>query len=131
MKSQLLFIKFLLVTSFIYSQDYNLKFINESESNKRVKIFDNYKDLVLNVEDTLISLKKTGNLEAEVKSFIMVDLRARPPIGFFFQPQGSVSPLTLDVKTNLIALSDEKFPKINDELNSKKSITYFFIYIPI
>ena len=73
MKSQLLFIKFLLVTSFIYSQDYNLKFINESESNKRVKIFDNYKDLVLNVEDTLISLKKTGNLEAEVKSFIMVD----------------------------------------------------------
>ena len=73
MKSQLLFIKFLLVTSFIYSQDYNLKFINESESNKRVKIFDNYKDLVLSVEDTLISLKKRGNLEAEVKSFIMVD----------------------------------------------------------
>ena len=73
MKSQLLFIKFLLVTSLIYSQDYNLKFINESESNKRVKIFDNYKDLVLSVEDTLISLKKRGNLEAEVKSFIMVD----------------------------------------------------------
>ena len=73
MKSQLLFIKFLLVTSFIYSQDYNLKFINESESDKRVKIFDNYKDLVLSVEDTLISLKKRGNLEAEVKSFIMVD----------------------------------------------------------
>ena len=73
MKSQLLFIKFLLVTSFIYSQDYNLKFINESESNMRVKIFDNYKDLVLSVEDTLISLKKRGNLEAEVKSFIMVD----------------------------------------------------------
>ena len=73
MKSQLLFIKFLLVTSFIYSQGYNLKFINESESNKRVKIFDNYKDLVLSVEDTLISLKKRGNLEAEVKSFIMVD----------------------------------------------------------
>lgn len=62
-----------MVTSFIYSQDYNLKFINESESNKRVKIFDNYKDLVLSVEDTLISLKKRGNLEAEVKSFIMVD----------------------------------------------------------
>lgn len=73
MKSQLLFIKFLLVTSFIYSQGYNLKFINESESNMRVKIFDNYKDLVLSVEDTLISLKKRGNLEAEVKSFIMVD----------------------------------------------------------
>lgn len=73
MKSQLLFIKFLLVTSFIYSQGYNLKFINESVSNKRVKIFDNYKDLVLSVEDTLISLKKRGNLEAEVKSFIMVD----------------------------------------------------------
>ena len=73
MKSQLLFIKFLLVTSFIYSQDYNLKFINESESDKRVKIFDNYKDLVLGVEDTLISLKKRGNLEAEVKSFIIVD----------------------------------------------------------
>jgi len=73
MKSQLLFIKLLLVTSFIYSQDYNLKFINESESNKRVEIFDNYKDLVLSVEDTLISLKKRGNLEAEVKSFIMVD----------------------------------------------------------
>ena len=73
MKSQLLFIKFLLVTSFIYSQGYNLKFINESGSNMRVKIFDNYKDLVLSVEDTLISLKKRGNLEAEVKSFIMVD----------------------------------------------------------
>tara|TARA_Y100001934_G_C12048751_1_gene629708 strand:+ start:486 stop:776 length:291 start_codon:yes stop_codon:yes gene_type:complete len=32
----------------------------------------------------------------------IVALRARPPLGFFFQPQGSVSPLTLAVAIILI-----------------------------
>ena len=51
-------------------------------------------------------------------SLIIVDLRARPPIGFFFQPHGSVSPLTLEVKTNFIVSDEEKFPKITDKLNN-------------
>ncbi|SVC68902.1 uncharacterized protein METZ01_LOCUS321756 [marine metagenome] len=37
-------------------------------------------------------------------SSIMVAFRARPPRGFFFQPQGSVSPWTLAVLTIRICL---------------------------
>ena len=73
MKSVLIFIHFILTFNFIYSQDYKLNYLGNTPADKKIKIFDSYKDLVLDVEDSLISLKKKGNLIAKVKSFVMVD----------------------------------------------------------
>ena len=73
MKSILIFIHFILTFNFIYSQDYKLNYLDNNSANKKIKIFDSYKDLVLEIEDSLISLKKKGNLTAKVKSFVMLD----------------------------------------------------------
>ena len=73
MKSILIFIHFVLTFNFIYSQDYKLNYLGNNSANKKIKIFDSYKDLVLEIEDSLISLKKKGNLTAKVKSFVMLD----------------------------------------------------------
>ena len=58
--------------------------------------------------------------------------RARPPRGFFFQPQGSVSPLTLPVATILI----DVLGNIIDDSNSNMYIdliiylvSFIFIYL--
>ena len=73
MKSILLFFQILLSVSLAYSQEYQLNFIAESESDHKIKIFDSYKDLVLGIDDSLVSLKIMGNLEAKVKSFVKID----------------------------------------------------------
>ena len=73
MKSILIFIHFILTFNFIYSQDYKLNYLGNNSANKKIKIFDSYKDLVLEIEDSLISLKKKGNQTAKVKSFVMLD----------------------------------------------------------
>lgn len=73
MKSILLFFQILLSVSLAYSQEYQLNFIGESESDHKIKIFDSYKDLVLGIDDSLVSLKIMGNLEAKVKSFVKID----------------------------------------------------------
>jgi len=69
--------------------------------------------------------------ELGVDGLIIVDLRARPPIGFFFQPQGSVSPFTFEVKTNLIVSCLEKFPNRIETVKSNSNNIYFvFILFP-
>jgi hemolysin activation/secretion protein len=50
-----------------------LNYIGDTKTENKIKNFDTYKDLVLGIEDSLISLKKTGNINAEVKSFLMID----------------------------------------------------------
>ena len=130
------------ISRILSMNEHYIKTINENDLYQNLFEYCKiYKEEIKNDKETKIKsslsfLKNKFPASATITSlfwflrlFIIVDLRARPPIGFFFQPQGSVSPLTLDVKTNLIPFSDEKFPKINDELNSKKSIAYFFIYI--
>ena len=57
----------------------------------------------------------------------MVDFRARPPKGFFFQPQGSVSPFTFELRISLMLSFEEKFPNIDEKQIKKTIILYFFI----
>ena len=73
MKTVLIFIHFVLSINFIYSQDYKLNFIDRNSTDKKIKNFRSYENLVLGIEDSLISLKKSGNINAKVKSFVMVD----------------------------------------------------------
>ena len=73
MKSLLFFIQLLLTVSFIYPQEYLLNFKNDSKLDYNIKKFDSYKDLILSIEDSLISLKKQGNIDAQVKSLIQID----------------------------------------------------------
>ena len=73
MKLALFFIHFILTINFIYSQEYKLNYVQSTLTGKNIKIFDSYMDLVLGIEDSLISLRKTGNINAKVKSFVMVD----------------------------------------------------------
>ena len=73
MKSLLFFIQLLLTVSFIYPQEYSLNFKNDSKLDYNIKKFDSYKDLILSIEDSLISLKKQGNIDAQVKSLIQID----------------------------------------------------------
>ena len=49
---------------------------------------------------------------SDLNSAIIVAFRARPPKGFFFQPQGSVSPFTLAVLTIRICVSEKTFAQI-------------------
>ncbi|MAU30532.1 MAG: hypothetical protein CMC36_01295 [Flavobacteriaceae bacterium] len=72
-KSGLFLIQMLLTFNFIYSQEYILEFKNTSESDKKIKKYNSYKDLILAIEDTLVFIKKQGFYNAKVKSFIMVD----------------------------------------------------------
>ena len=73
MKSVLFFIHFILTLNILYSQEYKLNYIGDTKTENKIKNFDTYKDLVLGIDDSLISLKKTGNINAEVKSFLMID----------------------------------------------------------
>ena len=73
MKSVLFFIHFILTLNILYSQEYKLNYIGDTKTENKIENFDTYKDLVLGIEDSLISLKKTGNVNAEVKSFLMID----------------------------------------------------------
>ena len=73
MKSVLFFIHFILTLNILFSQEYKLNYIGNTLTENKIKSFDTYKDLVLGIEDSLISLKKTGNINAEVKSFLMID----------------------------------------------------------
>ena len=50
-----------------------MNYIGSNTTENKIKSFETYKDLVLGIEDSLISLKKTGNINAEVKSFLMID----------------------------------------------------------
>lgn len=73
MKSVLFFIHFILTLNILYSQEYKLNYIGSKTTENKIKSFETYKDLVLEIEDSLISLKKTGNINAIVKSFLMID----------------------------------------------------------
>ena len=73
MKSVLFFIHFMLTLNILYSQEYKLNYIGSTTTENKIKSFETYKDLILEIEDSLISLKKTGNINAIVKSFVMID----------------------------------------------------------
>jgi len=73
MKSVLFFIHFILTLNILYSQEYKLNYIGNNTTENKIKNFDTYKDLILEIDDSLISLKKTGNINAKVKSFLMID----------------------------------------------------------
>ena len=73
MKSVLFFVHFILTLNILYSQEYKLNYIGSTTTENKIKSFETYKDLVLEIEDSLISLKKTGNINAIVKSFLMID----------------------------------------------------------
>ena len=73
MKSLLFFIQLVLTVTFIYPQEYILNFKNDSTLDYNIKKFDDYKDLILSIEDSLVSLKKQGNIDAQVKSLIQID----------------------------------------------------------
>jgi len=73
MKSVLFFIHFILTLNILYSQEYKLNYIGNNTNEDEIKNFDTYRDLVLGIEDSLISLKKTGYINAKAKSFIMID----------------------------------------------------------
>ena len=73
MKSILFFIHFILTLNILFSQEYKLNYVGSTTTKNKIKNFETYKDLVLEIEDSLISLKKTGNINAIVKSFLMID----------------------------------------------------------
>ncbi|MAI92851.1 MAG: hypothetical protein CMC20_03790 [Flavobacteriaceae bacterium] len=50
-----------------------MNYVGSTTTKNKIKNFETYKDLVLEIEDSLISLKKTGNINAIVKSFLMID----------------------------------------------------------
>ena len=73
MKSVLFFIHFILTLNILYSQEYKLNYIGSKTTENKIKSFETYEDLVLEIEDSIISLKKSGNINAIVKSFLMID----------------------------------------------------------
>jgi len=73
MKSILFFIHFILTLNILFSQEYKLNYVGSTTTENKIKNFETYKDLVLEIKDSLISLKKTGNINAIVKSFLMID----------------------------------------------------------
>ena len=71
--------KIAIFTAFIFfsinnvnSQNFSLKYENEGNSSKILK-FKTYKNLILNVDDSLKSLKERGYISAKVKKFIKID----------------------------------------------------------
>tara|TARA_S200000501_G_scaffold21299_1_gene18754 strand:+ start:2853 stop:4520 length:1668 start_codon:yes stop_codon:yes gene_type:complete len=72
-KSALFLIQMLLAFNFAYSQEYILEFKNTSESEKKLKKYKSYKDLILAIEDTLIFIKKQGFYDAKVNSLTRKD----------------------------------------------------------
>ena len=72
-KSGLFLIQVLLTFNFVYSQDYILEFKNTYESDKKIKKYNSYKDLILAIEDSLVFIKKQGFYDAKVNSLIRKD----------------------------------------------------------
>ena len=72
-KSALFLIQILLAFNFAYSQEYILEFKNTIESEKKLKKYKSYKDLILAIEDTLVFIKKQGFYDAKVNSLIKKD----------------------------------------------------------
>ena len=72
-KSGLFLIQVLLTFNFVYSQDYILEFKNTSESDKKIKKYNSYKDLILAIEDSLVFIKKQGFYDAKVNSLVRKD----------------------------------------------------------
>ena len=72
-KSGLFLIQTLLAFNFVYSQQYILEFKNTTESEKKTKKYNSYKDLILAIEDTLVLIKKQGFYDAKVNSLIRKD----------------------------------------------------------
>ena len=72
-KSGLFLIQILLTFNFAYSQQYILEFKNANESEKKLKKYKSYKDLILAIEDTLVFAKKQGFYDAKVNSLIKKD----------------------------------------------------------
>ena len=72
-KSALFLIQLVLTFNFVYSQEYILEFKNTYESNKKIKKYNSYKDLIFGIEDTLVFMKKQGFLDAKVNSLIKKD----------------------------------------------------------
>ena len=70
MKNLVIFTIFLyiLLTHFTFSQKINLEFNNGSR-----QLFDNYKDLLFKIDDSIKVLKKNGFALAEVKEFKRID----------------------------------------------------------
>ena len=66
-------IQILLAFNFTYSQEYILEFKNTIESEKKLKKYKSYKDLILAIEDTLVLIKKQGFYDAKVNSLIKKD----------------------------------------------------------
>ena len=56
MKSVLFFIHFILTLNILYSQEYKLNYIGDTKTENKIKNFDGHKDLILSIEDSLISL---------------------------------------------------------------------------
>jgi len=72
-KSGLFLIQMLLAFNFVYSQQYILEFKNTTDSEKKTKKYNSYKDLILGVEDSILSIKKQGFIQAKVNRFIKKD----------------------------------------------------------
>ena len=72
-KSGLFLIQMLLAFNFVYSQQYILEYKNTTESEKKIKKYKSYKDLILAIEDTLVLIKKQGFYDAKVNSLIRKD----------------------------------------------------------
>ena len=72
-KSALFLIQIILAFNFSYSQEYILEFKNTIESEKKLKKYKSYKDLILAIEDTLVLIKKQGFYDAKVNSLIRKD----------------------------------------------------------
>ena len=72
-KSALFLIQIILAFNFTYSQEYILEFKNTIESEKKLKKYKSYKDLILAIEDTLVFIKKQGFYDAKVNSLIKKD----------------------------------------------------------
>ena len=72
-KSGLFLIQILLTFNFAYSQEYILEFKNTIESEKKLKKYKSYQDLILAIEDTLVFIKKQGFYDAKVNSLIKKD----------------------------------------------------------
>ena len=69
MKSVLFFIHFILTLNILYSQEYKLNYIGSTTTENKIKSFETYKDLIMEIEDSLISLKKNGKYKCHSKVF--------------------------------------------------------------
>tara|TARA_Y100001960_G_C13885060_1_gene453350 strand:- start:45 stop:326 length:282 start_codon:yes stop_codon:yes gene_type:complete len=86
------------------------------------------------LKNRLPTSKTKVSKPASFEFLTTVHLRARPPAGFFFQPQGSVSPLTSEVTYNLIcdsfSIAKKKEITNNKQLMIlKKTLSIFIPYI--